>query len=78
MNHDLGIRAAVRAAVERQSDYWMTGLTGWQDGILRGTPYGAVLFARERHADGHDASAMLWWTKAPRYAPRRFLREVTP
>lgn len=81
MSADLGIRAAVRAAVERESDHWMTGLAGWNDGILRGSAYGAVLFATEHDAawhDYHDASAMRWWSQAPHYAPRRFLREVTP
>jgi hypothetical protein len=78
MSIDLGIRAAVRAAVERQSDHWVIGLVGFMALDMTGTPAGAVMFAQEYNGDKRDAWHMVHFERCPHYAPRRFLHKVTP
>ena len=58
MSADLGIRAAVRAAVEADSDSWFTRLDGFYTRNWRNTPCWACSLNRPVSADERDGWAM--------------------
>lgn len=73
MSADLGIRAAVRAAVEGHSDRWTTKLAGFwaEPEDWRGTPHQACLCNQPTSSDAHEANLMADWARRPDLAPRR-------
>jgi hypothetical protein len=66
----LGIVAAVKAAIEAESDHWVLwlagdsicGRQGWRD-----TPHYACL--RQQRPDEADATDMRFWAGHPEYSP---------
>jgi hypothetical protein len=69
MSKDLGIRAAVRAAVERESDLWFTRLNGFlgTNDDWRGTPYWACTANRPVTGDMRDGCRMRDYTAHPEW-----------
>jgi hypothetical protein len=71
MNKDLGIRAAVRAAIASGSDHW----TMWLEGAREMLPYwvNTPNYALTRPATPHDLESgwMTYWTRNPERSPRR-------
>lgn len=68
MSADLGIRAAVRAAVEQDSERWTTHLAGyWETSSerWRQSPHCACLRNQPVSGDERDGWSMRAWTERP-------------